>query len=135
MLTIDILQALADIIGAIVTFLKPVVAPIGQFMIYWIDFTLSFFPTGSWILYFILFGILIVAGIVVNSYWPGDQPIEKPPKKEKEAKLEEPKIEEETIDFDAPVDKEEKEKEEKPKSKPSENDNSDSENKEKTPVM
>jgi len=135
MLTLDILQSLADIIGAIVSFLKPIVAPIGQFMIYWIDFTLGFFPTGSWILYFILFGVLIVAGIVVNSYWPGDQPIEKPLEKEKEGKLEEPKIEEENMDVDAQVDKEEKEKEEKPKSKASEDDKHDSENKEKTPVM
>ena len=127
---LDILQSLADIIGAIVTFLKPIVAPIGSFMVSWINFALSFFPTESWLIYIIIFAVLIISGIIVNSYWPGDKPLEE----EAEGKLEEPKIEEdEEPDTMGSLDAERKEHEEEPAI--SEDKDTDSEKRDKTPIM
>lgn len=129
-LILDILQSLADIIGAIVTFLKPIVAPIGSFMVSWINFVLSFFPTESWLIYIIIFVVLIVSGIIVNSYWPGDKPLEE----ETEGKLKEPEIEEdEESDTMSSLDTEQKEKGEEPAI--SEDKDTNSEKRDKTPIM
>ncbi|TFF95862.1 MAG: hypothetical protein EU547_07060 [Promethearchaeota archaeon] len=126
-LLLDILQDLANIIGAIVMFLKPFVTPIGEFMIYWINFALSFFPTESWIIYIIIFAVFIIAGIFVNCYWPGD----KPPEEEKEAELAEPKIGEEDTDFIDSFDLEEEGEE----PKLSEEKDDESEKGDKEPIM
>lgn len=74
LLQVDIFQALADIIGAILTFLKPIVSPIGAWMVDWIEFVLQFFPTDSFSIYIAIFIFLIIAGGIVNSVWPGDRP-------------------------------------------------------------
>ena len=70
----DMLQILADIIGAILTFLKPIVSPIGAWMVDWIEVALQYFPTDSLTLYIGIFIFLIVAGGIVNSIWHGDKP-------------------------------------------------------------
>jgi hypothetical protein len=67
-------QALADIIGAILNFLKPIVSPIGAWMVNWINTVLQFFPADSLTIYITIFIILLVSGAIVNSLWPGDRP-------------------------------------------------------------
>ncbi|MBY8982291.1 MAG: hypothetical protein KGD57_05035 [Candidatus Lokiarchaeota archaeon] len=70
----DFLQGLADVIGAILGFLKPIVTPIGEFMVSWIDYVLVIFPKENFILYIVVCVIFIITGIFINSYWPGDKP-------------------------------------------------------------
>jgi len=70
----DMFQLLADIIGAILNFLKPIVSPIGAWMVNWINTALQFFPTDSLTIYITIFIILLVSGAIVNSLWPGDRP-------------------------------------------------------------
>jgi hypothetical protein len=75
--TVGFLQALADIIGAILTFLMPFVTPIGRWMVDWITVVIGFFQQnlgGSMIMYVVICVILIVLGIIVNIIWPGDKP-------------------------------------------------------------
>ena len=74
LLQVDMLQVLADIIGAILTFLEPIVSPIGAWMVDWIEVALQYFPTDSLTIYIGIFIGLIVAGGIVNSLWPGDKP-------------------------------------------------------------
>jgi hypothetical protein len=74
LLQVDMFQVLADIIGAILNFLKPIVSPIGAWMVNWINTALQFFPTDSLTIYIIIFIILLVSGGLVNSLWPGDKP-------------------------------------------------------------
>ena len=69
----EILQIIADIIGLILLTLKPIVTPIGQWMISWVDFLLRFFPTGSLAIYIVIFAILIITGTIVNLKWPGEK--------------------------------------------------------------
>ncbi len=73
---LDIFQTLADIVGAIVAILQPIVTPIGDLMILWIEWALQWFPTNSWLVYIIVFSVFIIAGIIVNCIWPGDKPRE-----------------------------------------------------------
>ena len=70
----DMFQLLADIIGAILNFLKPIVSPIGSWMVDWINVVLKFFPTDSLTIYIAIFIILLVSGGIVNALWPGDRP-------------------------------------------------------------
>jgi hypothetical protein len=67
-------QVLADFIGAILNFLKPIVSPIGAWMVNWINTVLQFFPSDSLMIYIVIFIVLLVAGGLVNSLWPGDRP-------------------------------------------------------------
>lgn len=70
------LQVLANIIGAILTFLMPIVVPIGQFMVEWITVTIGFLQQnlgGDLTLFIVICVILIMSGIVVNIIWPGDK--------------------------------------------------------------
>jgi hypothetical protein len=71
---IDFLQAFAEIIGVILTFLKPVVSPIGAWMVEWIEVVLGIFPENSLAIYVIIFITLLVIGAIVNSLWTGDTP-------------------------------------------------------------
>ena len=50
----ELIQALADIVGAILTFLNPIVSPMGSWMVAWMDMVLPFFPTDSLITYIVL---------------------------------------------------------------------------------
>ncbi len=72
--TVDFLQVLAEIIGAILNFLKPIVSPIGSWMINWIEAVLRIFPKNDLALYIILFVIIIIIGAITNILWPGDKP-------------------------------------------------------------
>ncbi|MGB5913072.1 MAG: hypothetical protein WBH31_17915 [Promethearchaeia archaeon] len=72
--TVDFLQVLAEIIGAILNFLKPIVSPIGAWMINWIEVVLRIFPKNDLALYIILFVIIIIIGAITNILWPGDKP-------------------------------------------------------------
>jgi len=70
---IEFLQIIADIIGLILGALKPFVTPIGAWMVSWVGFLLVFFPTGSLVPYYVIFAILVISGIIVNTKWPGEK--------------------------------------------------------------
>ncbi len=74
--TIDALQILADIIGSILLFLRPIITPIGEWMVGWITVGMEFlrdnFST-DYTFYIIICIILVVSGIIVNIIWPGDR--------------------------------------------------------------
>ena len=72
----EILQVIADIIGAILNFFKPWVTPIGAWLVSWIDVLLGFFPANNLTIYFVIFGVLVISGIIVNTKWPGVKYIE-----------------------------------------------------------
>jgi len=74
----DIFGILAGIIGAILEFLTPIVVPIGEWMVGTVEFFLQFFPYGNYtwddlIPYLMIFVVLLIIGIIVNSVWPGDK--------------------------------------------------------------
>lgn len=70
---IEFLQIIADIIGLILKVLKPLVTPIGAWMVSWVDVLLTFFPTDSLIPYYTIFAILVISGIIINTKWPGEK--------------------------------------------------------------
>ncbi|MFX1587179.1 MAG: hypothetical protein ACFFC1_03405 [Promethearchaeota archaeon] len=96
--TVDFLQVLAEIIGAILNFLKPIVSPIGAWMINWIEVVLRIFPKNDLALYIILFVIIIIIGAITNILWPGDKP---PRFFEKKYKLVELEKESERVGYEA----------------------------------
>jgi hypothetical protein len=67
-------QMVADIVGAILNFLRPIVSPIGSWMVNWINVALQFFPADSLTIYIVIFIVLLVSGGIINSLWPGDRP-------------------------------------------------------------
>ena len=74
--TIEALQILADIIGSILLFLRPIITPIGEWMVDYVtaamDFLRDNFST-DYFFYIIICVILVVSGIIVNIIWPGDR--------------------------------------------------------------
>lgn len=71
------LEVLAEIIGAIILFLKPIVVPIGEWMVGWITAVIDFFQqtfSNDLTLFITICVILVVAGIFINIIWPGDRP-------------------------------------------------------------
>jgi hypothetical protein len=75
--TIEFLEILGDIFGAILIFLKPIVSPIGEWMVSWISVVIAFMRenlSSSYTFYIIICVILVVSGIIVNIVWPGDKP-------------------------------------------------------------
>jgi len=69
---------LTDVISFIFEVLAPILVPIGQVMVLWIEVLLPYFPTGTYALndlsiYVIIFIFLIVGGGFINSYFPGDK--------------------------------------------------------------
>ncbi len=74
--TIEALQILANIIGSILLFLRPIITPIGEWMVGWINVGMEFlrdnFST-DYTFYIIICVILVVSGIIVNIIWPGDR--------------------------------------------------------------
>ena len=65
-------QVIADIMSWILMVFKPVVQPIGAFMVFWIDFLLQFFPSDNITIYIVIFCILVGAAIYINCRWPGE---------------------------------------------------------------
>jgi hypothetical protein len=90
---VDFWQVIADVIGTIIEVLKPVISPIGAWMVDWIEVALRFFPADSLTVYIALFIVLIVAGALVNALWPGDSPPQFLVRKEKLGDVSEKKIE------------------------------------------
>ncbi|MFX0003992.1 MAG: hypothetical protein ACFE9C_03900 [Candidatus Hodarchaeota archaeon] len=73
----DFFQVIADIIGAILTFLIPIVAPIGAWMTDWITVVIGFLQqnlSGDLTLFIVICVVLIVMGMIINIIWPGDRP-------------------------------------------------------------
>jgi len=62
----DLVQTIADIVAAILTFLFPIVSPLGSWMVSWMDYVLQFFPQNDLTLYITIFVILVTAGAIVN---------------------------------------------------------------------
>ncbi|UCC19270.1 MAG: hypothetical protein JSV62_14385 [Promethearchaeota archaeon] len=74
---LEFYQVLADIIGAILIFLKPLIEPIGVFMVNWITVTIGFLQQNlgsNLTLFIVICVILIILGMIVNIIWPGDRP-------------------------------------------------------------
>jgi len=69
----DWLQVLADIIAFILEIFKPVVTPIGEWMVTWIDFLMNYFPADTLLIYIIIFIVLVVSAIIINCKWPGEK--------------------------------------------------------------
>ncbi len=74
-LLFDALQNFVNAMGGIMLFFFPFLSPIGFFMVAWITAVLSIAPQFNIIFYIVICVILIIAGIIINSYWPGDKPI------------------------------------------------------------
>ena len=74
--TMGFFQVLADIIGAILLFLKPIVTPIGVWMVNWITATIEFLQQnlGDLTIFIVICVLLVVSGMIVNIIWPGDRP-------------------------------------------------------------
>ncbi len=75
--TMEFLEIIANITTAILLFLKPLVTPIGEWMVDWITTTTQFFKDNlgaSLSFYIVVFIVLVVSAIVVNIIWPGDRP-------------------------------------------------------------
>ena len=74
--TIEALQILANIIGSILLFLRPIITPIGEWMVGWITVGMEFLRDNystDYTFYIIICVILVVFGIIVNIIWPGDR--------------------------------------------------------------
>lgn len=73
----DFLEILAEIVGSIMTFLKPIISPIGAFIV---DLTVAvtqFFKDNlgsSLMFYIVVCAIVVTSAIIVNIIWPGDRP-------------------------------------------------------------
>jgi len=71
----DFLQVLADIIGAILLGLTPIIVPIGEWMVGWITAATQFMKDNfgtNLTIYIVICVVLIVAGVIINIIWPGD---------------------------------------------------------------
>ncbi|MFX1392674.1 MAG: hypothetical protein ACFFAH_03785 [Promethearchaeota archaeon] len=67
------LQVLANIIAFILDIFRPLVTPIGEWMVSWIDFSMNYFPADALLIYIIIFVALVVCGIIINCKWPGEK--------------------------------------------------------------
>lgn len=70
----DILRTIAGVVAIIINLLKPILVPIGEWMIIWIEMALQFFPQDDLTIYFVIFMSLIIVGGIINGKWPGDKP-------------------------------------------------------------
>jgi len=70
---VDFIQVIADIVAAILNFLKLFVNPMGLFMVNWMEYVLQFFPTDNLIVYIVIAVVIVIIGFVVNIIWPGDK--------------------------------------------------------------
>lgn len=72
----EFLQLIADIIGYILKLFQPFVTPIGVWMVLWINTLLEFFPANNLTIYIVIFVLLIISGVIINSKWPGEKYID-----------------------------------------------------------
>ncbi len=70
---VDFIQVIADIVAAILNFLRLFVNPLGEFMVSWMEFVLQFFPQNGLTVYIIIAIVIVIVGFVVNIIWPGDK--------------------------------------------------------------
>ncbi|MHA2472622.1 MAG: hypothetical protein ACXAES_05250, partial [Promethearchaeota archaeon] len=73
----DFLDILAEIVGSILLFLKPIVSPIGRWMVGWISAVTQFLKdnlSNGLTFYIIICAILVISAMIVNIIWPGDKP-------------------------------------------------------------
>ena len=73
LLAVDFIQLIADIVAAILNFLKLFVNPMGLFMVNWMEYVLQFFPQNNLMIYIIIFIVIITIGAIVNIAWPGNK--------------------------------------------------------------
>jgi len=71
--TVDFIQVIADIVAAILNFLKLFVNPMGEFMVSWMESVLQFFPQDDLTVYISIAIVIVVLGLVVNIAWPGNK--------------------------------------------------------------
>ena len=123
---VDFIQTIADIVAAILNFLRLFINPMGEFMVNWMEFVLQFFPQDNLTVYIIIAIVIVVIGLIVNIAWPGekkpgflvkaeeiDEKIEKKPKDlDKKVEEKEEELEEVIEEFEEPTEElEEKTKE------------------------
>ena len=75
--TIGFLEAIADIISAILIFFKPILSSIGSWMVSWITTTIDFLQQNlgnNLTIFIIICVIIVISGITINIIWPGDRP-------------------------------------------------------------
>ncbi len=56
-------------------FLKPIVTPIGQWMVDWINVAITFLQqsfSSDLTIFIVICVIIVVSGIIINIIWPGD---------------------------------------------------------------
>jgi hypothetical protein len=96
----EFLEILAGIIGFILEIFKPIVTPIGEWMVYWVGFLLQYFPTGSLTVYIVIFAVLVVSAIIINTKWPGEKyiPVYTKDETPREVKTEDKSIEKQKIE-------------------------------------
>lgn len=73
----DFLEVLAEIVSAILIFIKPLVSLVGEWMVDWITATTQFFKDNlgtSLTFYIVICVILVISAVIVNIVWPGDKP-------------------------------------------------------------
>ena len=75
--TIEFLEILVDIIAAILFFMQPIAAPLGEIMVMAINNALGYFPAENLILYISIFIIIVVLGVIINTSPIGDKLKEK----------------------------------------------------------
>ncbi|MFX0071390.1 MAG: hypothetical protein ACFFAO_09905 [Candidatus Hermodarchaeota archaeon] len=68
----DFLETIAQIIGFILGIFRPVVTPLGEAMVFWVDYLLTYFPSDNLTIYIVIFVVLIVSAIIINTKWPGE---------------------------------------------------------------
>lgn len=73
LIAVDSIQIIADIVAAILTFLNPIVSPLGLFMVNWMEIVLQYFPRDNLTMYIVIAVIIVVLGFIVNIAWPGDK--------------------------------------------------------------
>jgi len=131
--TVDFIQVIADIVAAVLNFLKLFVNPLGLFMVNWMEYVLQFFPQNDLTVYISIAIVIVILGLIVNITWPGnkkpgflakaeeiDEKIEKKAKEldkkvEDKAKELDEKVEEKVEEIDAKIKKKIKKAKEKAK--------------------
>ncbi len=72
---VDFIQIIANIVAAILNFLNPIVSPMGEFMVNWMEVVLRFFPQpqDGLIVYVSIAIVIVILGLIINITWPGNK--------------------------------------------------------------